>query len=112
MSNSLRHAFPENQIDAEINICTELQDHQLRIVFKDNGVGIPHDIESSIFLPFANNAMTMSITTGVGLFSVHQWITQTLKGRIRLINQDEPGTQFEILCPVEMGLSSTVVSDF
>ena len=100
MSNALQHAFPDDPVDAKIDLCAELIDDHLRIVFKDNGVGIPKNVEASIFLPFTNNATTMSISTGIGLFSVHQWVTQTLKGRIRLINPEQQGTHFEIQCPL------------
>jgi len=44
VSNSLKHAFPDGR-KGEIFIAIHKQDHTITILFKDNGVGIPADLD-------------------------------------------------------------------
>jgi PAS domain S-box-containing protein len=44
MSNSLKYAFPDGR-KGEISLAIHQQDHQLTILFRDNGVGIPEDLD-------------------------------------------------------------------
>jgi PAS domain S-box-containing protein len=44
VSNSLKYAFPDGR-EGEISIAIHQKDHMLTILFKDNGVGIPQDLD-------------------------------------------------------------------
>jgi len=44
ISNSLKYAFPNGR-KGEISIAIHRQDHTLTILFRDNGVGIPEDLD-------------------------------------------------------------------
>ncbi len=44
VSNSLRYAFPDG-MRGEISIAIQREDHTLTLVFKDNGIGIPADLD-------------------------------------------------------------------
>ena len=44
VSNSIKHAFPDGR-RGEISIAVQRQDHMLTIVYKDNGIGIPADLD-------------------------------------------------------------------
>jgi PAS domain S-box-containing protein len=43
-SNSLKYAFPEGRT-GEISVAIDREDHLLTILFKDNGIGIPADLD-------------------------------------------------------------------
>lgn len=50
--NSVIHGF-ENIEKGQIDICAELiTTNKLKIVYRDNGIGIPSDIRKRIFDPF------------------------------------------------------------
>ena len=44
VSNSLKHAFPDGR-KGEISIAINREDHTLTLIYKDDGVGIPHDLD-------------------------------------------------------------------
>ena len=43
-SNSLKYAFPDGR-NGEIHISVQKQNHTLSILFRDNGIGIPDDLD-------------------------------------------------------------------
>jgi len=44
VSNSLKHAFPDGR-RGEISIAIQRQDHTLTLIYRDDGVGIPDDLD-------------------------------------------------------------------
>lgn len=100
IENSRTHAF--NNIDQpKIKIvATQVRD-QFIIEYCDNGIGIPEALEDQLFLPFSNYANSMSISSGIGLFSVHQWVNQSLQGVVRYFRKDN-GVCFKITCPIDL----------
>ncbi|WP_196160671.1 histidine kinase N-terminal 7TM domain-containing protein [Reinekea sp. G2M2-21] len=102
IDNSYKHGFQTIMVDSRICISADKSGNSLTLSYSDNGSGIPPDVRDSLFLPFANNSSRMSITSGVGLFSVHQWVTQSLHGRIRLLETDNGGAHFSIQCPADL----------
>jgi signal transduction histidine kinase len=102
IDNSYKHGFQTITADSRICISADKSDNLLTLSYSDNGSGIPPDVRDSLFLPFANNSTRMSITSGVGLFSVHQWVTQSLHGRIRLLETENSGAHFRIQCPADL----------
>ena len=72
----------------------------LELKVKDNGRGIPKDIQEKIFDPFFSTKMT---GRGLGL-AVVQGIVRGHKGAINVEGQDGVGTTFKIYLPVKEGL--------
>jgi signal transduction histidine kinase len=98
ISNSLKHAFVG--IDyPKIRIEAELRADQVGIIYCDNGIGIPKELEAQLFLPYSNYSKSMSISSGIGLFCVHHWVSQSLKGRIRYTEIENKGACFEMTFP-------------
>ena len=87
VSNSLKHAFPDDR-PGEINIGFRLTDGQYVMVFKDNGVGFPHD-------------MNIASPTSLGLTIVNA-LTEQLGGAINFTRNG--GSEVKITFPaVEAG---------
>ena len=81
VTNSLKHAFPDNK-GGEIYIDLHaINDHQYKLIVADNGVGIPADIDFE-------NAKTLGLQLVNGLVS-------QLDGTLKVAGNN--GTKFEIL---------------
>lgn len=68
----------------------------VRIIFKDNGPGIPAEEKEEIFAPFKTNSVH---GTGMGLFLVKS-IIEAHGGRIFEVGEEGKGAEFEIFLPL------------
>lgn len=69
------------------------------ILIKDNGSGIPLEIQQRIFETFFTTK-PVGKGTGLGLAISHQIITEKHQGKLNLTSELGVGTQFEILLPL------------
>jgi len=84
VSNALKHAFPaswEGKPKVSVNMQPNGDDHEVKLVIRDNGIGIPKDIN-------------IRKTESLGLKLVNILVTEQLNGKIRLNRRE--GTQFHI----------------
>ena len=88
-------AASENSLP-EINISEQIIYNTVLIKIKDNGVGIPEDIQSKIFIP---NFTTKSSGTGLGLAMCKQIVEQS-NGNIYFETSTKDGTAFYINFPL------------
>ncbi len=96
--NSLIHGF-ENRNDGIISInCSEDYDGKIKIIYKDNGKGIPQENISRIFDPFFTTKRGKG-GSGLGLHIVHNLITNELKGTIICNSESGNGVEFTIIIP-------------
>ncbi len=101
INNALSHGFAdrdEGQILIEV---TQESINDVSIVFSDNGQGIEPERLTKIFDPFETGARG-SGHTGLGLHLCHQWVTQLLKGSIRVRSEPGQGTRFILVLPVDV----------
>ena len=96
--NLLTNALDAAGEQAEITICTQPHLDSVRIAIRDNGPGIPLEIQSRIFDPFFTTK-EIGKGTGLGLSICHQIICQGHHGQIRCISQPGQGTEFQIELP-------------
>ncbi len=80
ISNSLKYAFPNGR-KGEISLAIHRQDHTITILFKDNGVGIPQDLDWQ-------NAKSLGLRLVISL-------VEQLNGTIELDRSE--GTAFTIV---------------
>lgn len=69
----------------------------LKIIFRDNGPGIPHDIKERIFDPFLT---TKKLGSGLGLATVYSIISKH-DGFISVDNYPNGGAEFTIYLPIK-----------
>lgn len=99
VQNALTHAF-EGRDKGYFRISAEpLDDRWLRIVFADNGSGIPQQHIGRIFDPFFTTKMGQG-GSGLGLSIVHNIVTGMLGGRIDVNSVVGVGTEFRIDLPL------------
>ena len=92
--NALNHAFDEKQ-EGVIEIKVEqATNNSVRLSVSDNGKGVDGEIKADIFEPFYTTARGKG-NTGLGLYMVYQWVTQVLKGDIKLHSEPQSDTYFK-----------------
>jgi histidine kinase len=96
-----KDALVERDIqDKEIKVIVEkidqMEDKQVIVKVKDNGSGIPEDVQSEIFEPFYSTKPSSG--TGLGL-SVVKRLVEVYGGRIEFESRVNEGTTFTIKLP-------------
>ena len=95
--NSLHHAFTNIQ-GGEISIKAHVDGNLIRISYKDNGKGLDTETMQHIFEPFYTTRSSEE-NSGLGMFIVHNLITQTLSGTIHCESKSGHGILFTITLP-------------
>ena len=101
MLNLLSNSIKFTKEDGNILVNTFVDEEWVHIRVKDNGIGIPLDIQSIIFERFiqSDKSLTrMNEGSGIGL-SIVKSIVELNEGEIYLDSDGENGTEFEILLP-------------
>jgi signal transduction histidine kinase len=95
--NNARQAIEDHQSSGEIRISLERRDNVARIVFQDNGPGIPRENLRRIFDPFFTTK-PVGVGTGLGL-SRSYGIIREHNGTITAHSEPGEGTTFVIELP-------------
>lgn len=87
-----------NNEDGEVSISTSLTiDNKVKVVIKDNGIGIPEEVREKLFEPFFT---TKSVGEGTGLgLSIVRSIIDDHEGSISVDSEVGVGTTIEIVLP-------------
>lgn len=93
IENSLIHAFTDIQ-SARINLDVHRVNDHISLLYRDNGKGIDKSLVNQIFNPFVTSNRGDENRAGLGLYRIHNLVTQALNGQIQLI--DEPGFALRI----------------
>lgn len=98
--NLLSNAIKYSQEAKPIHFSTAILNKQLKIMVKDNGIGIPEKEQQYLFTRFfrAHNAVNHQ-GTGLGLNIVKKYI-DLLKGKITFKSILNEGTTFEVIIPL------------
>lgn len=97
VTNSLRHAFDPDQAGT-MRITASVERGMVRIIFSDNGIGIPPEHLGRIFDPFFTTKRGKG-GSGLGLNIVYNLVTQTLGGTIAVTSSPGNGATFTIAFP-------------
>ncbi|HEY9761871.1 MAG TPA: GAF domain-containing protein [Trichocoleus sp.] len=88
-----------NKFTPEITITTELQEDWVLVHIKDNGGGIPPEIQARLFDPFFTTK-PVGKGTGLGLAISHQIVVETHGGRLICHSVPGEGTEFCVAIPL------------
>ena len=98
--NSMIHGFEFMQ-EGKIDIHAELVgENKMRLVYKDNGKGLPEHLRKRIFDPFVTTKRGQG-GSGLGMHLVYNLVTQALNGSISVTSEEQQGVMFEIQFPVK-----------
>lgn len=98
INNSLQHAYRPNQIGKLSISVTLLSGDNIRLVYKDDGRGIPPELQSKVFDPFFTTQRGNG-GSGLGLHIVYNIVHQTLKGHLQIHSVLAQGTSFTLHFP-------------
>lgn len=92
-----------NSEKGKIELKSEINKNQLRLLITDNGIGIPDNLLPEIFIPFFT---TKKEGSGIGL-SISRQIIRNHKGELRISSQEknlpagrQGGTRCELIFPI------------
>jgi signal transduction histidine kinase len=97
--NAVAHGFIERPGGQMLVKARRLGIDQVEITFADDGRGIPEEVQRHVFDPFFTTSRAQG-STGLGLYIVHNLVTQQLGGRITLVSAPGEGTSICMTLPV------------
>lgn len=96
LSNAIKFS-PENAV---INFYVTVDEHHLKLVIQDRGIGIPAEEQDNLFeIFYRGNNIGLTPGTGMGLAIVKKSVS-LMKGQINFTSQIDQGTMFNISLPV------------
>jgi signal transduction histidine kinase len=98
LTNAVTHAYEADQKGKLSIRVSEPRQDTVRIVFSDDGKGIPQENQHKVFDPFFTTGRS-SGSTGLGLHIVYNLVTSRLQGHINLYSKVGRGTRFTIDIP-------------
>ena len=101
LSNAIDALLERTNATHQIIIQTKtIASHQVQVKIRDNGIGIPPDIQRKLFDPFFTTK-PVGQGTGLGLSISYQIIVEKHKGKIDVSSELGRGTEFTIEIPIE-----------
>jgi signal transduction histidine kinase len=97
--NAITHGFADRPGGQILIKTRRLGRDQIEIKFSDDGCGIPEDVQRQVFNPFFTTGRGQG-STGLGLYIVHNLVTQQLGGRITLVSAPGKGTTIRLTLPL------------
>jgi signal transduction histidine kinase len=109
--NSVVHAYAPGEAGHMTLTLSEARPEHVRLVFADDGKGIPPELHGKIFDPFFTTRRSKG-STGLGLHIVYNLVTAKLQGKLSLESEVGKGTRFVIDLPesVNDGASERVLA--
>jgi signal transduction histidine kinase len=108
--NAVTHGFTDRPGGHILIKARRLGEEQVEITFSDDGSGIPEEVQRQVFNPFFTTKRGQG-STGLGLYIVHNLVTQQLGGRITLVSAPGKGTTIcmtlPLLAPGQAGPTGT-----
>ncbi|MBI4992262.1 MAG: PAS domain S-box protein [Candidatus Harrisonbacteria bacterium] len=102
LSEVLENAIEYSPNNSEVNISVASQENNILIKIQDFGIGIPKDQQQLIFTKFfrGKNIPLDSAGGGSGLYIAREYL-KLLKGKIWFESEENIGTTFSILLPIQ-----------
>ena len=103
IENSIKHAFTDKS-SGKINLTITTTNENLNLVFSDNGEFNSKMSIDNIFDPFYTS--NMGVNSGLGLYIIYNYITDSLKGSITCKNNT--GLTFDITIPLSSDKNNNI----
>ena len=100
LSNTKLHAF-EDREQGDVFIEAYQDDDEVRLIYKDNGCGIPKENIDMVFDPFYTSKRSAG-SVGLGLYILYILVVKQLNGTIECNSSAERGSSFTISFKTEM----------
>jgi len=97
--NAITHGFTDGRGGHILIKTRRLGQEQVEITFSDDGCGIPQEVQRHVFDPFFTTGRGQG-STGLGLYIVHNLVTEQLGGKITLVSSPGKGTSIGMTLPL------------
>jgi signal transduction histidine kinase len=97
--NAVTHGFTDEPGGHMLIKARRLGTEQVEITFADDGSGVPEEVQRHVFDPFFTTRRAQG-STGLGLYIVHNLVTQQLGGKITLASAPGKGTTICMTLPL------------
>jgi signal transduction histidine kinase len=97
--NAVTHGFTDGRGGHMLIEARRLGIDRVEVTFSDDGRGIPEQVQRHVFDPFFTTRRAQG-STGLGLYIVHNLVTQQLGGRITLASAPGKGTSICMTLPL------------
>jgi signal transduction histidine kinase len=97
--NAVTHGFTDGPGGHMLIKARRLGMEQVEITFADDGSGVPEELQRRVFDPFFTTRRAQG-STGLGLYIVHNLVTQQLGGKIALVSALGKGTTICMTLPL------------
>jgi signal transduction histidine kinase len=97
--NAVTHGFADGPGGQVLIKAHRLDMQQVEIIFSDDGDGMPEEVQRHVFDPFFTTRRAQG-NTGLGLYIVHNLVTEQLGGRITLVSAPGKGTTIYMTLPL------------
>ena len=98
--NAVTHGFTNRPGGHMLIAAHRLGKDHVEITFSDDGIGIPEAIQRHVFDPFFTTRRAEG-STGLGLYIVHNLVTQQLGGTVTLASTPGRGTTIQMTLPAD-----------
>lgn len=99
IENSLRHGLYD-QKSGTISIHISHTEHELNVLYADDGKGIDDDIREKIFEPFFTTSRGDKDTSGLGLYAIENIVNNLFHGQLTL--ESGPGFNLRLILPTRI----------
>lgn len=98
LKNLITNAFHFSKEEGHIDVIADVENSELVVIVKDDGVGIRQDIQAKIYDMFYRGS-NISEGAGLGLFIVKD-VLKEINGTISFESDEGKGTEFTVKIPV------------
>jgi signal transduction histidine kinase/DNA-binding NarL/FixJ family response regulator len=100
INNLIENAIKYTNINGRVNISLHAIDELVVFKVKDNGNGIPDELQSKVFEPYVQLATSKKNSDGMGLgLSIVKKIVDQVNGKLRLVSKEGVGTEMSVFLP-------------
>ena len=96
--NSAIHAYDGSEEGVIDLLASVIDDHQIRLVYRDFGAGMTEEQQNRVFEPFFTTKRGTG-GSGLGMNIVYNLVSHSLHGQISVSSASGSGTTFEIVIP-------------
>jgi signal transduction histidine kinase/DNA-binding NarL/FixJ family response regulator len=109
INNLIENALKYTNVNGRVNISLHRIDEFVVFKVKDNGIGIPEDLQSNVFEPYVQLGTSKKNTDGMGLgLSIVKKIVDQVNGKMRLVSKEGVGTEMSVFLPGTVDASEAV----
>jgi DNA-binding NarL/FixJ family response regulator/two-component sensor histidine kinase len=104
INNLIENALKYTNVNGQVNISLYRLEDFVIFQVKDNGHGIPDELQTKVFEPYVQLGTAKRNSDGMGLgLSIVKKIVDQVEGKVRLVSKQGVGTEMSVFLPTTIG---------